>query len=193
MLQGFDWRLFDRKAAIVRSVANYRWAAPDRMRQEPLFVPPVGHECEFIIPAMDRHICPTCGRSEISEDAERFGECDLQPADSDRNAATIARRSRSYRDIGDGLTIRADVRTEYSIPTTRAERRRREGQAKKSPFRDKPVLLWSEVVDLSQGGHSRRHLRIPEGGLPGPGILVTMARPLSRSGDGVVKDGTTHM
>ena len=176
--ENLKWELFERKADIAARVGKYRWPSPGRMEQAPLFVAPVEHECEYTIPAMDRRICAICGSSSKSDDADGLDDSGRQPTNLDRNSGAIEQRSRSYRDFSNGVSIRLDLKTEYSVPLNRAERRRRDREAKKSPFRNRPALLGSHVVKLSQDGHFRGRVDIPEGKLHGPGLIVWTVRPL---------------
>ena len=58
----------------------------------------------------------------------------------------------------------------------RAERRRREKAATKSPFRDKPVLLGSRSFRLFDGAKGETAIEVTEGVVTGPGILVVVGR-----------------
>ena len=180
--EGLDWALFERKAAIVSRVAKYCWDARTPAGMHPLMMVPVDHECEFIIPALDRLICHTCGRDSISNSTEDDMDRELQPENADRNFANILRHTRSHRDIAGGISIQTDSWSEYSVALTRPERRRREKAARKSPFRNKPVMVHEGMVTMKPGEPTTVSHRMPEGGLFGPGILVTMISPITPVG-----------
>ncbi len=172
---GLDWPLFAGKAEIVQRVGRYRWDAANVEHQPPLVVEDVDHECEFIAPAMEARVCQVCGRSDALEGYDVSGEPNFQPRFDDRNAATIVKQSRSFRTFG-GFSIGTDWRSTHSVPLNRAERRRRDRAAKNSPFRDKPVLLGSGSVRLSDGKKAEMSMEIPAGTITGPGILMIVGR-----------------
>ena len=176
---GFEVDLFTQKSDIVQAVARYLWPSPQRNPQEPLLVSPVEHECEFIIPAMDRHICPTCGRGNLTDGEVPYHGCAYQPAKNDPNLAHISRSSRSFRDIAPGITIQVNGATDYSIPRTRAERRRRDKAARKSPYRDKPRLLGSTRVKFKPGETAHINMKMDEFETLGPGIVLLVAQPVA--------------
>ena len=175
---GLDWPLFAGKAEIVQRVGRYRWDVTNTEHQPPLVVEAVDHECEFIAPAMEALVCQVCGRSDALEGSDVSGEPNFQPEADDRNAATIVKHSRSFRTV-DGFSIGSDWRTTHSVPLNRAERRRRDRAAKKSPFRDKPVLLGSGSFRLSDGAKAEMAMEIPEGAITGPGILMIVGRTVA--------------
>ena len=86
-LEGIDFDLFNERAEIVQSVASYQWDSPQNTDTQPLFISPVEHDCEFIIPAMDRNICPTCGCDDHSDDTSTHFEGVDQPDNTDRNVS----------------------------------------------------------------------------------------------------------
>ena len=81
--QDFRMELFSAKSEVVQAVAKYRWTSPARASQEPLLIAPAQHDCAFIVPAMDRLICPTCGRDNLSGDADGYFAGAAQPDDND--------------------------------------------------------------------------------------------------------------
>ena len=172
--------LFTQKSEIVRSVARYLWPSPQTNPQEPLLTTPVEHECEFIVPAMDSRICPTCGRDNQSTDETPYHGGVHQPTNDDPNVTHISRSSRSFRDIAPGITIQMNGTTDYSIPRTRAERRRREKAARKSPYRDKPRLLGSTLVKFKPGETTRISMKMDDFETPGPGVVLLVAQPIAR-------------
>ena len=178
VLNGLDFDLFNEKADIVQSVARYQWASPRDATSQPLFIPSVEHDCEFIIPAMDRNICPTCGCDELSEDTFRHFEGAEQPDNTDRNAASILKRSRSFRNLPDGMTIESNITTEMSIPKTRAERRRRDRAAQKFSRDNKPIHLGSSIVPLKPGVPIEFNHQFEQPTVMGPGFIVCLARAI---------------
>ena len=174
--EGVDFDLFNEKAEIVESISRHQWPSPQDAISRLLMISPVEHVCEYIIPAMDRNICPTCGREEFSDDAPtHFGGAD-QPDNTDRNESLILKSSRSFKDLPEGMTVESDTTSEISIPKTRAERRRRERAARKSPYRDKPKLLGSAVLPLKPGEPVRFESNFKKFAAPGPGLLVYTMR-----------------
>ena len=176
--EGLQMDLFTQKSEIVQAAAKYLWASPQRNSQEPMLITPAHHDCEFIVPAMDRRICPTCGRDNLSADKVPYRGGTYQPANDDRNVAHISKSSLSFRDIAPGITIQMNGTTDYSIPRTRAERRRREKAARKSPYRDKPRLLGSTRVKFKLGETTRFQMKMDDFETPGPGIVLLVARPM---------------
>ena len=177
--QALHLDLFTRKSQIVQAVARYRWPTPPRDAQKPLIISPAEHDCEFIIPAMDRHICPTCGRDNLSDLDVPYRGGVHQPTNDDPNVAHISRSSHSFKDISPGVTIHTNSTTDYSIPTTRAERRRREKAARKSPYRDKPRLLGSTRLKFKPGQTTHFEMTMDNFQTPGPGIVLLVAQPIS--------------
>lgn len=177
--QAFRMDLFNAKSEIVQAVAKYRWPSPVRASQEPLLIAPAQHDCEFIVPAMDRLICPTCGRDNLSGGADRYFAGATQPDDNDPNAANISGRSRSFRDIAEGIVFESNLTSDYSIPLNRPERRRRNKAVRKSPFRDRPVHLGSTRVKFKPGDTA--HIDLNMQGIPiaGPGVLLLTATPIN--------------
>lgn len=175
--------LFTKKAEIVQAVAKYRWPSPTHAAQEPLIIAPAQHDCEFIVPAMDRLICPTCGRDNLSDDTETYIAGAPQPNVQGRNVESISRRSRSFRNLAGGIAIETNITTNYSIPLNRAERRRREKAARKSPFRDRPVLLGSNHVKFKPGDTAHVDLNMEDLPLTGPGVLLLTATPIKSQND----------
>ena len=175
----WDWPLFAKKADTVQRVGRHRWDVPNAEQQPPLMVAPVDHECDFTAPAMEARVCQVCGRSNASDGFDASGEPNFQPKGEGRNAATIVKHSRSVRSF-DGFSIGTDWRSTHSIPLNRAERRRRERAAAKSPFRDKPVLLGSGIFRMSDGAKEEMAIDIPEGVVSGPGILLVVGRKVAR-------------
>ena len=173
--QGIRLDLSTQKSEIVQAVAKYRWPSPQRDAQEPLMVVPSEHDCEFIVPAMDRHICPTCGRDNLSDDSGTYFAGTAQPENTDPNVSHISRRSRFFRNLTEGISIETTATSDYSIPQTRAERRRREKQARKSPLRDKPLLLESTRIKFKQGETSHFQINMKDLPVTGPGILLLTA------------------
>ena len=117
--QDLHMDLLARKSEIVQSVARYRWPPPPRTAQEALLIAPAEHDCEFIVPAMHRHICPTCGRDDLSDDTDVYFAGALQPDSEDPNVANISRRSRSFRNLAEGIVVESNITSDYSIPRTR--------------------------------------------------------------------------
>ena len=171
--------LFTKKSEVVQAVARYRWPSPPRVAREPLIVLPAQHECEFIVPAMDRLICPTCGRDNLSGDARGYFAGAPQPDSNDPNVAHISRRSRSFRNLTEGIVFETNITSDYSIPLNRAERRRRDKAAHKSPLRDRPVFLGSTRVRLKPGDTSHVHLNMEGIPITGPGVLLLAATPIN--------------
>ena len=181
--EGFHFDLFTQRSATVQAVAKYLWPAPRKNPREPLLLSPVEHECEFIVPAMDRRICPTCGRDDQSTDEAPYRGGVHQPANDDPNVAHISRSSRSFRDLAPGVTVQMNGTTDYSIPRTRAERRRRDKAARKSPFRNKPVHLGSTRVKFKPGETTHINMKLHDFETPGPGIILWVARPIGNGTD----------
>ena len=69
--------------------------------------------------------------------------------------------------------------TDYSIPRTRAERRRREKAARKSPYRNKPHLLESIRVKFKPGETAHINMKMDDFHTPGPGMVVFVAQPIA--------------
>ena len=181
--QGLRLDLFTKKSETVQAVAKYRWPSPPRDAQEPLMVAPADHDCEFIVPAMDRHICPTCGRDSLSDDNETYFAGATQPENTDPNVSHISRRSRFFRNLTDGIAVKTTATSDYSIPLTRPERRRREKQAQKSPLRDKPLLLGSTRVRFKHVETSHFQINMKDLPVTGPGILLLTARPIDHENE----------
>ena len=177
--QGLRFDLFTQKSEIVQDVARYRWPSPPRDAQAPLMVAPAEHDCEYIVPAMDLHICPTCGRDNLSDDNGTYFAGAAQPENTDPNVSHISRRSRSFRSITAGISIETTATSEYSIPLTRPERRRRDKAARKSPYRDKPRLLGSTLLKFKPGETMHFEMHMDDFQTPGPGIVVLVARPIT--------------
>ncbi len=110
--------LFTAKSGTVQAVAKYRWPSPPRTAQGPLLIAPAQHDCEFIVPAMDRLICPTCGRDNMSGDADGYLASAPQPDSNDPNFASISKRSRSFRNLTEGILFETSITSDYSIPLT---------------------------------------------------------------------------
>ena len=178
-LTGLDFELFNKKAEIVQSVARYQWASPENAANQPLFTPPVEHDCEFVIPAVDRKICPTCGCDELSDDTSTYFEGVSQPDNTDRNESLIFRSSRSFKDLPGGVTIESSITSEMSIPKTRAERRRRDSKARKSRPSDRPILLGSASGILRPGGPIKLDIPSVQPPIMGPGLIVYTVRPFN--------------
>ena len=180
---GLRLDLFTQKSEIVQTVARYRWPSQPRDAHKPLMVAPAEHDCEFIVPAMDRNICPTCGRDNLSDDNGTYFAGAAQPENTDPNVSHISRRSRFFRNPTDGIAIETTATSDYSIPLTRPERRRREKQARKSPLRDKPLLLGSTRVKFKQGETSHFQINMKDLPVTGPGILLLTARPIEHENE----------
>ncbi len=181
----FHMDLFTKKSEIVQAVAKYRWpSSSTRTAQEPLIIAPAQHDCEFIVPAMERLICPTCGRDNLSEDTDTYIPGAPQTDCDDPNAANISRRSRSFRNLAEGIAIETNITTNYSIPVNRAERRRREKAVRKSPFRDRPVHLGSNRVKFKPGDTAHVDLNLKDLPLTGPGVLLLTAMPIKLQNGG---------
>ena len=176
-----DMELFDKKSEIVQAVSRYEWPSPRQHPSKPLLFTPIEHDCEFIVPAMDRHICSTCARDELSDDDAEYFEGAAQPANTDRNISHISKRSRSFKDLPEGLSATTTGTVEYSIPKTRAERLRREKAARKSPYRSKPILLGSARVALKPGESVNFTKNIEHLPVTGPGFVVLAATPIITS------------
>ena len=183
----FDFNLFNQKSDIVQTVAKYLWKSPRGNKQKPLLISPIEHECDFIVPAMDRRICPTCGRDNQSKDEIPFHGGAYQPANDAPNVAHISRSSRSFRDLASGITIQMNGTTDYSIPRTRAERRRREKAARKSPYRDKPILLGSTRVAFKPGETTHFEMKMDDFQATGPGMVLLVAQPIGHNTEGPTK------
>ena len=184
--QGLRMDLFTQKSEIVQAVAKYLWSFPPRAAQEALIITPAEHDCEFIVPAMDRHICPTCGHDNLSHHDVPYRGGVHQPPNDDPNVAHISRSSRSFRDISPGVTMQISSTTDYSIPRTKAERRRRDKEARKSPYRDKPRLLGSTRVRFKPGETTHFEMKMDDFQTPGPGIILLVAQPIDHH------DGNPH-
>lgn len=63
------------------------------------FLHPAQHGCEYIVPAMDCLICPTCGRDNLSDDTGTYIAGASQPDGKDPNVENISRRSRSFQNL----------------------------------------------------------------------------------------------
>ena len=176
---GLHFDLFIQRSETVQAVAKYIWPSPQTNPQDPLLISPAQHKCEFIIPAMDRRICPTCGRDNLSTDEAPYHGGVHQPPNDDPNVAHISRSSRSFRDIAPGITIQMNGTTDYSIPRSRPERRRREKAARKSPYRDKPRLLGSTRVRFKPGETTHINMNLDDFQTPGPGLVVFVAQPIA--------------
>lgn len=176
---GLNFDLFTQRSETVQGVSKYLWPSPPRNSQDPLLVSPVQHECEFIVPAMDRRICPTCGRDDQATDDSHYRGGVNQPANHDPNIVHISKSSRSFRDLAPGLTVQMNGTTDYSIPRTRAERRRRDKAARKSPLRNKPVHLGSTRVKFKPGETTHINIKMDDFETPGPGVLLLVAQPLA--------------
>ena len=127
--EGFNFDLFTQRSETVQAVAKYLWPSSRTNSQEPLLISPVQHECEFIVPAMDRRICPTCGRDDQSTDETHYRGGVHQPANDDPNVVHISKSSRSFRDIAPGVTIQMNGTTILFNPqnTGRAQAPRKSG------------------------------------------------------------------
>ena len=181
--QGIRMDLFAAKSEIVQAVAKYRWSSLPRPGQEPLFIAPAQHACEFIAPAMDRLICPTCGSDNVSDSADGYFAGAPQPDGDGPNIANISRRSRSFRNLAEGVVVESNTTLDYSIPSARAERRRRDKAARKSPLRDRPIHLGSTHVKLGPGDSSHIHFNMEGIPITGPGALLLAATTVN-PGDG---------
>ena len=177
--EGLNFDLFTQRSETVQAVAKYLWPSPPRNPQDPLLISPVQHECEFIVPAMDRRICPTCGRDDQATDDTHDRGGVHQPANNDPNVVHISKSSRSFRDLTPGITVQINGTTDYSIPRTRAERRRREKAARKSPFRNTPVHLGSTRVRFKPGETTHINMKMDDFETPGPGVLLLVAQPVA--------------
>lgn len=176
--EGLNFDLFTQRSETVQAVAKYLWPSPPGHSQDPLLISPVQHECEFIVPAMDRRICSTCGRDDQATEDTHYRGGVHQPANHDPNIVHISKSSRSFRDLAPGITVQMNGTTDYSIPRTRAERRRRDKAARKSPFRNKPVHLGSTRVKFKPGETTHINMKLHDFETPGPGILLWVARPI---------------
>ncbi|MDE2813126.1 MAG: hypothetical protein OXM01_08885 [Gemmatimonadota bacterium] len=101
-----------------------------------------------------------------------------QPDGADRNVASISKRSRSFRDVAEGIVVESNIALDYSIPLTRAERRRRDKATRKSPVNDRPIRLGSRRIKLNPGSSSQVHFDMKDILLTGPGLLVLTATPI---------------
>lgn len=177
--EGFHFDLFTKRSQTVQDAAKYLWSSPRKNPQEPLIISPVEHECDFIVPAMDRTICPTRGRDDQSTDEEPYHVGVHQPVNDDPNVVHISRSSRSFRDLAPGITIQMNGTTDYSLPRTRAERLRRERAARKSPYRDKPRILGSTRVKFKPGETTHIQMPINDFQAPVPGVVLLVAQPIA--------------
>ena len=180
----FQADLFEKKSEIVQAVAKYRWPSPMRAAQEALIIAPTQHDCEFIVPAMDCFICPTCGRDNLSEDTDTCIAGAPQPGADDLNVANISRCSRSFRDLAEGIVIETNATLNYSIPMNRAERRHREKAVRRSSYRNRPIHLGSRRVEFKPGETGHIDLNLKDLPITGPGALLLTATPIkSHNGD----------
>ena len=175
---GIDFQLLNKKAEVVQSVAKYQWNSPRNTSNKALFLTQIEHQCDFIIPAMDGLICPTCGRDQDFDEDSAYFEGVTQPDNTDRNVSHISSRSRSIRHFSDGLSMSGTFTTEITIPKTRAERRRRKREERKAMRNAKPILLGSQRVSLKPGETTRIKPNWELPSFPGPGILVHTVRPI---------------
>lgn len=177
--QGVRTDLFAKKSEMVQAVAKYRWPSPPRPGRAPLFIAPVQHACEFIVPAMEGLICPTCGNGNVSDGTDEYFAGAPQPDGDDPNIANVSKRSRSFRNLAGGVMVETNTTLDYSIPLNRAERRRRDKAARKSPFLVRPIHLGSTRVKLSPGNSSHIHFNMEDIPVTGPGVLLLAATPIN--------------
>lgn len=173
-----EMALIERKAEIASRVAKYRWE--DTPTQGNTLVDPreeaVEHQCAYSIPAGDTKICFVCGRDEAGRFPEYDEEPNWQPQDTDRNQTTITSEKRIFRDLGPDMPeVTMNARMTMTLPKTRAERRRRDREAKRSS--QEPKLLARGVIDPSDPGPTR--IRIDEK-IQGPGYLVAGIRRIPK-------------
>ena len=171
------WAKLENKAAIVQRVARYRWNSPATGLQPSLALKTaeVKHDCKFIIPAGDYHICDTCGQPEPEWLREHTGPRELQPADKDTNSFSLVKQARSLTNVAEGVVIDSHYSAIIDMPKSRAERRRRDRERRKQPNR--PVLLGSHTIDPTKPTGTVSFNHPP---LHGPGIVLTILRPSER-------------
>ena len=131
---------------------------------------------------MDRLICPTCGSDNVSDSADRYFAGAPQPEGDDPNIANTSRRSRSFRNLAEGVVVESNTTLDYSIPSARAERRRRGKAARKSPLRDRPIHLGSTRVKLLTGDRFNIHVNLKDIPITGPGVFLMTATPINPNG-----------
>ena len=175
---GTDIALVERTAEIVNQVAKYRWE--DTPTQGNTLVDPreeaVEHQCEYFIPAGDTKICPVCGQDEAGRFPEHDEEPNWQPQESDRNQTTITKETKTFRDLGPGMPeVTMSAKMTMTLPKTRAERRRRDKDAKKRP--QEPQFLGSRVIDPSDPEPTRLNINA---NIQGPGYLVAGIRRIPK-------------
>ena len=127
---------------------------------------------------MDRNICPTCGCDEISNATSAHFEGADQSDNTDRNVSRILTRSRSFKNLPEGMAIETSITSEMSIPKTRAERRRRDRAAQKFSRNNKPIHLGSTLVPLKPGEPTEFNHQFEQSTVMGPGLIVYLARPI---------------
>lgn len=174
---GVDFDLLGKKSEIVQSVARYQWASPKTPANQALILAPIEHDCDFIIPAMDGKLCPTCGRDALFDDGADYLQGADQPDNTDRNVARIAKRSRSIASLPEGLSISTTGTVEYSVPTVRAERRRRQREERKARREARPVHLGSRQVAIRPGESANFNLDLRNAPIKGPGVLLIGMTP----------------
>lgn len=174
---GVDFDLLDKKSEIVQSVARYQWASPKNSANQALMLMPIAHDCDFIIPALDGKLCPTCGHNALFDDATDYFHGADQPDNTDRNVARIAKRSRSIASLSEGLSISSTGMVEYSVPKVRAERRRRKREERKARREARPVHLGSRQVAIRPGESVNFNLDLKDAQIKGPGFLLVGVTP----------------
>ena len=143
-----DLELASVKSFIAEKAARYRWEDPPMFQKQLMQLEGKGeHQCKYIIPAGDRHICSICGnpddpnlRVEFKEEKPEF-----QPPQNDRNIHEIVRHRRTFKDIGDDMVIKTDWAVNSNTPANRSEQRRWKREAKKNPI-DRPIRLGQPVT-----------------------------------------------
>ena len=174
---GLDLRLHFRKAEIVQSVANYRWPSPaiQQAALGDLTIIPVGHNCEYVIPAGSMRICPICEQPEDGRFREQEQERQLQPPDSSRIRHRMVTTKRSYGDFNDGTVLRLDSHSTIEVAKNRAEKRRMERARENAP--SEPVLLHQKVLNFSESPSQSVYLDNASK-VYGPALIVNVVTPL---------------
>ena len=172
-----------KKLFITQQVAKYRWESPVPQMKPMLYPVEAGaHECRYIIPAGDRKICPICRNPEDPHMRMSFQEeePEFQPLQEDQNIHQTARHRRTFKDLGEGLTLRFDGTIVIETPTNRAEQRRREREARKNRA-DEPVLLGQRTGVVDPRNPAPMSFSIPpDKRISGPGVILVETRAVRR-------------
>ena len=163
----------------IQAAARYRWDGEPR-DQDTLIAPSeveVEHECQYIVPAGDVHICAVCENPEDPTLRWKPEAMRLQPKGASRTSHTVVKTGKTITYMGNGITVQSRVEMEINIPGNRAERRRRKRENDKQAPRDKPVLLGqaSGVFKVNSEEPLRITMDTPFI-TPGPGIIALVGR-----------------